>query len=136
MTREDYDEHRRRLDEELRVGVELLHSAHAAQVRALDLVWMSAADSAPRPGVPPPPPPGEPAAEKAPRRQPGQLYEEVCAALEQCPESFDRGDLCRLLGYEPNRGSLYRVLQDLMIEKTVAVQTFGSGTIPTKYRKL
>jgi len=71
------------------------------------------------------------------KRQPiGQLYEDVCAALERCPERFDRGDVCRLLGYEPNRGNLYRVLQELMAEKLFAVEIRGEGTIATKYRKL
>jgi hypothetical protein len=38
MTRDDYEERRKRMDEELRAGIELLQAAHAAQVRALDLV--------------------------------------------------------------------------------------------------
>ena len=79
MTRDDYDERRKRMDEELRAGIELLQAAHAAQVRALDLVWMSS---------------------------------------------------------EPTRGSLVRVLQELLAEKLFAVEVRGEGTIPTKYRKL
>jgi len=42
----------------------------------------------------------------------------------------------RLLGYEPNRGNLYRVQQELMAEKLFAVEARGERTIPTKYRKL
>jgi len=128
MTRDDYEERRKRMDEELRAGIELLQAAHAAQVRALDLVWMSSGDQAPAMA----PPPGEPMVSSAPpapakkKRQPiGQLYEDVCAAVERYPERFDRGDVCRLLGYEPNRGSLVRVLQELLAEKLFAVEAHG-----------
>ena len=128
MTRDDYEERRKRMDEGLRAGIELLQAAHAAQVRALDLVWMSSGDQAPAMA----PPPGEPMVSSAPpapakkKRQPiGQLYEDVCAAVERYPERFDRGDVCRLLGYEPNRGSLSRVLQELLAEKLFAVEAHG-----------
>jgi len=47
MTRDDYEERRKHLDEGLRAGIELLQAAHAAKVRALDLVWMSSGDQAP-----------------------------------------------------------------------------------------
>jgi len=53
MTRDDYEERRERLDEELRAGIELLQAAHAAQARAQELVWMSSGDQAP--AVAPPP---------------------------------------------------------------------------------
>ena len=139
MTRDDYEARRKRMDEGLRAGIELLQAAHAAQIRALDLVWMSSGDQAPA-MAPPPGEPMAPGALQAPakkKRQPnGQLYEDVCAAVERCPERFDRGDVCRLLGYEPNRGNLYRVLQELIAEELFAVEARGEGTIPTKYRKL
>jgi len=77
-----------------------------------------------------------PAPAKKKRLPNGKLYEDVCAAVERCPERFDCGDVCRLLGYEPNRGNLYRVLQELIAEELFAVEARGEGTIPTKYRKL
>jgi len=76
-----------------------------------------------------------PAVGKTERQRAGQLYADVHAALENCPETFDRGDICRVLGREPNRGSLYRVLQELIAQGMVTVETPGEGTIPTKYRK-
>jgi hypothetical protein len=139
MTRDEYEERRKRMDKELRAAIELLQAAHAAQVRALDLVWMSSGDHAPAvaPPLGEPMAPGAPPASAKMKRQPiGQLYEDVCTALERCPERFDRGDVCRLLGYEPNRGSLYRVLQELIAEKLFALEVRGEGTIPSKYRKL
>lgn len=47
MTREQYEQRKRRLEEQLRAGIQLLESAHQAQVRALDLVWMLQADKKP-----------------------------------------------------------------------------------------
>ena len=87
MTRDDYEERRKHMDEERRAGIELLQAAHAAQVRALDLVWMSSGDQAPA-VAPPPGEPMAPSALQAPakkKRQPiGQLYEGVCAAVAAC----------------------------------------------------
>ena len=40
MSREQYEQRKRRLEEQLRAGIQLLESAYQAQVRALDLVWM------------------------------------------------------------------------------------------------
>lgn len=150
MTRAEYDERKRRLDEQLRAGVELLEAAHRQQVRALDLVWMTTADeavelswfsaeapsrtesqpaaaSSPAPPAPPP---------KPARRTAGQLSGEVQAAIAQLPEVFDRNDLCRVLGYEPDRGSLYRTLQELVFEDVLVVERFGSGRTPTRYKKV
>ena len=44
MTREQYEQRKRRLEEQLRAGIQLLESAYLAQVRALDLVWMLQAE--------------------------------------------------------------------------------------------
>lgn len=46
MTRQEYEERRRRLDEELSAGRELLEASHRAQVRALDLHWAAEQGSA------------------------------------------------------------------------------------------
>ena len=44
MTRQEFEERRQRLDEELRTGIELLEASHRARVRALEHLW--AADEA------------------------------------------------------------------------------------------
>lgn len=67
MTRQEYEERRRRLDEELRTGRELLEASHQAQVRALDLHW-----AAEEGGATPAAPPTE---EKRPRRAALELHE-------------------------------------------------------------
>jgi hypothetical protein len=149
MTREEYDERRRRLDEQLRAGVELLEAAHRQQVRALDLVWMTTAEgdvelrrfpaAAPSPSVAQtavaaPAPPASPP--KPRRRSAGQLQGEVRSVLPGLPELFDRNDVCRVLGHEPERGTLYRVLQELQDEGLIGTEHAGSGRTPTRYRRL
>ncbi|HEV7506943.1 MAG TPA: hypothetical protein VGS07_18780 [Thermoanaerobaculia bacterium] len=67
-----------------------------------------------------------------------RLEEELRAgqtALATVPEIFDRNDVCRALGYEPDRGSLYRTFQELKAENVIAIRQNGSGKWPTHYRK-
>jgi len=89
---------------------------------------LAAAQSAGRPAVPAPP--------ARQRRQPHELDEDVEAVLPRLPETFTFSDVCGLLGYTPNRGSLYRVLQKLRIGGDLAVEFSGSGTRPARYRKV
>ena len=147
MTREEYEDRKRRLDEQLRAGVELLEAAHRQQVRALDLVWMTTAEDAvafphaaaapSRPAAQPiaaaPPPPAPPP--KPRRRAAWELQDEVRTALAHVPDAFDRNDLCRALGYEPDRGSLYRTLEQLINEGVLAIEKRGEGRTPSQYRK-
>ncbi|MGH7486800.1 MAG: hypothetical protein ACREMY_14545 [bacterium] len=57
------------------------------------------------------------------------------AALQQVPEVFNRNDICEALGYDPDRGSLYRVLQDLRAEGALVIESYGGGNAPTIYKK-
>lgn len=77
-------------------------------------------------------PPGKPSRH---RLAPGQLKEDVEAALAQMPEVFDRNDLLRALGYEPERSSLHRVLATLVKKGALVLDSYGAGKIPAKYRK-
>jgi len=149
MTREEYEDRRRRLDEQLRAGVELLEAAHRQQVRALDLVWMTTADeavalpsfpaeSSSRPDAQPAAAPAQAPSGPPPRparRTAWQLQDDVEAALAQVPDVFDRNELCRSLGYEPDRGSLYRTIWDLIGKGVLALEDRGSGRTPSRYRK-
>jgi len=130
MTREEYDARRRRLDEELRAGLDLLQTGHTEKIRALNLLWTSGSGG---------PLSGEASTvDQSPpqRRLAGQLEADVRAALEHCPEVFQTGDLCRLLGYQPNRGNLYRLLQELLTGGVIAYENKGQGRAGSKYRKL
>jgi len=142
MTRDEYDQRRQRLDEQLRSGIELLQTAHRQQVRALDLVWATMAEEdlgfpaaeTRQAAAPPPPAQPQPPAH-ASRRRAGELYNDVRDALAKLPEVFDRNDVCEQLGYEPDRGSLYRTLQELIEEGILAREAPGAGRAPARYRK-
>ncbi|HEX6901185.1 MAG TPA: hypothetical protein VF789_15780 [Thermoanaerobaculia bacterium] len=41
MTRDEYEQRKRRLEGQLQAGVELLEAAYREQIRALELVWMT-----------------------------------------------------------------------------------------------
>jgi hypothetical protein len=149
MTHDEYEKRKRRLDEELRAGVELLETAHRHQIRALQLVLVASGGeamealpavraaiplmlSAPAVSGPPTlsadsPQPG--------RRGPWALFNDVVDALAAVPEVFDRNDMCRVLGYEPDRGSLYRTFQELKREGVLTQQQRGTGKWPARYRK-
>ena len=145
MTRNQYEQHKRRLEEQLRAGIQLLENAYQAQVRALELVWMLQAEAggqelfvSPQSAPAPPPPKAEaPLPPGRPRRRgAGELEDEVRAALPNLPETFTRRDFHEALGYEPDRGFLYRVLQGLVREGSLRIESVGTGQIPTAYRKI
>jgi hypothetical protein len=138
MTQREYEQHKRRLQEELRVGVELLEAAYHHQLRALEVVRIATggepAESprdleAPAAPIEPPPPPS------APRHRAGALLEAVRAVLAVLPDPFDRNDVCEALGYQPDRSSLFRVLQELERHGELALDSRGAGKLSTLYRK-
>jgi hypothetical protein len=148
MTREEYDQRKRRLEEQFRAGVELLEIGYREQVRALDLVWKARSGEGVAPSSPsiqeaaPPmaqrdeaPPRSAPVAPERRRRGAGELRDEVWAALGSLPEVFDRNQVCEVLGYKPDRSSLFRILQQLTFEGVLAFEKFGAGRVTTKYRK-
>jgi hypothetical protein len=145
MTRNQYEQHKRRLEEQLRAGIQLLETACQAQVRALELVWMLQVEAgeqetffAPEPAPSPSPPKEEtpPPPVRPRRRGVGELEGDLRAALPHLPETFTRRDIGKELGYEPDRGSLYRILQDLVREGSLRVESVGTGQIPTVYRQI
>jgi hypothetical protein len=69
------------------------------------------------------------------RRGLWELLDDVRNALAEIPETFDRNDICRVLGYEPDRGSLYRTLLELENDGILSVQHRGAGRMPTRYRR-
>jgi hypothetical protein len=106
VTREEYQTRKQRLAEQLRTGIELLQAAHRRQMAALEVLWIGTGEKpAAAVTVPPAPPP---------RQKTGELYGHVVGALAKVPDVFTRDDLLACLGYQPNRASLYRILQDLI----------------------
>ncbi|HEV8582703.1 MAG TPA: hypothetical protein VGX68_26850 [Thermoanaerobaculia bacterium] len=141
MTHNEYEQRKRRLDEQLRVGIEWLQTAHRQQVEALNLLWTNDSEvDADRPAAEPTPavfPPilDQPQAPGRPRRRAWELYREVQGVLAKVPEVFDRNHVCEQLGYEPDRGSLHRTLEQLTDEGILARESWGVGRTPTRYRK-
>lgn len=150
MTREQYEHRKRRLEEQLRAGIQLLELAYQAQTRALDLIWMLHVEEAaagpaqeapalvaPEPAPAPAPERQEPLPAQSPprRRSLGDLEVDVRAALPRLPDHFTRGDVCAALGYEPDRGSLYRILQELAQDGTIHTESVGLGRNATVYRR-
>lgn len=134
MTRDEYESRKRRIEAELQSAVELLQASAQAQLRALEMVWMS---SSGEPAMTSAPSYRQPAAPPAPtrpsRRSLAQVYADVSAALPRLPELFDRNHVREAIGYEPDRVALFRVLNDLVAEKTLSVQVRGGGQRPTTY---
>jgi hypothetical protein len=140
MTRDEYEQHLRRLEEQLRVGIELLQASYKHQVGAVELIWrMTNGGGAPAPSLPAAQVPEvvrPPAARARPaRRGAGDLYGEVAEIFPTLPEVFDIGHIRQALGSEPHRGSLYRILQELMDEGYLRLESRGSGKTPTRYKK-
>jgi hypothetical protein len=142
MTRDEYERSRERLEEQRRSGVELVEAAYQAQVHALDLVWMlqggvgPVALSSPEPAVPAPSSQRPPVPVEPPRRRSSaEVADDVRAAFPRLPERFTRRDVCAALGYEPDRGALYRILQALTEDALTRVESAGDGQRPTVYRK-
>ena len=141
MNQAEYQRLRRQLDEELRAGMEMLQAGHRAKVEALDAQGREDVEPSPA-GRPVPPAPREepPLPAAAPpadreRLQAGELLDDIEAALERVGDEFLKSDLCRALGYEPHRSSLYRALWELEKEGVLEVQRQGLGRRASRYRK-
>ena len=137
MTQEEYESHKKRLEEQLQAGFEILKSAYDHQVRALEVVWMitqAKTAAAPRSSgmdlqaAPAPLP-------TVHRRRPWELMEDVENVLPNLPEVFDRNHVCKALGYKPDRGSLHRTLQEMVSGEVLTLEAPGSGKTPSRYRK-
>lgn len=142
MQRHEYEQRKRILNEQLRLALDLVHAGHRAQVQVLEMLWQTSGgeeldtskafnDPAFLPEALPPSPIPLP----KPRRQAGELYDEVLEALAQLPEEFTKNDIHRCLGYAPDRASLYRILNMLQREGRLVAKLRGTGGIPSVYRK-
>jgi hypothetical protein len=148
MTHNEYEQSKRRLEEARRAGAELVEAAYQAQMRALEMVWMlqggilEGAPSLPTHPAHPaiaavPIAQAPPAAPERPRKRSfDEVDTDVRAHLGRLPESFTRRDVCRILGYEPDRGSLYRCLKALTQEARLRIEQKGEGQRATVYLRV
>ena len=138
MKRNEYEQRKRILDDQLRIALDLVHAGHRAQLQMLELLWRTSEGEAPEaPEAPPLPEPleAEPSPPPRPRRGAGELYDEIVALLPQLAEDFTKHDVTRCLGHSPDRASVFRVLDTLKREGRIELKTPGSGQIPAVYRK-
>jgi hypothetical protein len=156
MRHEEYERRRHALEAQLREDVELLRAGYQAKLRALEMLWLAPPGEVLLPAVavsetpqmsetlassetPPEttPPQSEtvtlPEPPKETRR--GRVREEIEGAFAKLPEEFDRGDVIRLLGYEPPRATLFRVLEQLVDDQWISVAWYSGGRSPTRYAK-
>jgi hypothetical protein len=134
MTQAEYEHSKQRLEEQRRAGVELVERAHEAQIRALELVWMLQGGAASASTAPPPPAPPAPPEQPQHRKGP-EVEDDVYLQYWKLPEVFTRRDVCRALGYEPDRAVLHRVLKKLLRDGFTSLEFKGDGQSPAKYRK-
>jgi hypothetical protein len=142
MKRNEYEQRKRILDEQLRTALDLVHAGHRAQLQVLDLLWRTSGGEAEAARASEPPE-ASPLLEAAPssspppkqRRAAHSLYFDVVEALPQLPEDFTKNDVIRSLGYSPDRASLFRVLDTLEREGALEMKERGAGKIPTTYLK-
>jgi hypothetical protein len=144
MTPAEFEALRLRLEEQLRVDVELLYEAHRVKLRAFETVLRAQADientgyTVTAEVARPPlalPSATEPVREP-PRRKAWSVLDAVEEALEQVPELFDKNDLHRAIGQAPSRATLSRALEMLIREGRIKVEQDGVGRQPAIYRKL
>ncbi|HEX4498529.1 MAG TPA: hypothetical protein VIE43_22825 [Thermoanaerobaculia bacterium] len=142
MQDQEYERLRRGIEERLAADLELIHAAHQARLQALDALRLASADpQAPKespPSVtqtaPVEEPGGRPAAVQKLRR--GGLLADIREIFGDLPEAFDKADVVRLLGYEPNRPSLHRAWDKLRDDGKIVMERFSAGRRPTRFRKV
>jgi hypothetical protein len=142
MTRNEYEQAQRRLEESRRAGVELVETAYQAQMRSLEMVWnllgvpggSALFPEGPMTATPIAPEPLPPAQRK--RRPAGEVNDELRRIYPQLPETFGRTDINALLGYEPERAGLYRTLAELSKKGVLVIVKVALGRTPAIYRKV
>src|SRR5436305_8339035 len=150
----EYERYRQRLDAQFRSDAELIYEAYRAKLRAYETVARARGEdfeplpeaplpiSLPPAPAPEPPPTSAPAAPPAPALQEARrsrAYEVESAFLEaydQLPEVFDRSDVVKILGFEPRRSTLHRVLRRFVEDGTLGVEEGPGGRYLARYRKL
>jgi hypothetical protein len=133
MTRSEYEAQRRRLDEEMRVAIEMVKAGHQAKIQVLELMLTMSGEGTPEPvAVPPLPEP-----ELRPRRRGiGDLLHEVAEIVPRLPVLFTKDDVEKELAEPTDRASLYRALRDLEEDGWHTTETLGRGRKPAVYRRL
>jgi len=132
MTDPEYEQLKKHLEEQRRIGMELVERAYEAQMRALEAIRRIQGSAGPVAlSAPAPSPP----IEQPRQRTAPEVTQEVVEILPSLPERFTRRDVCAALGYEPDRGALYKTLQELVAKGYAEIEAKGTGQRGTIYRK-
>lgn len=142
MTKAEYEQNLQELETRHRIASQFLQQGHAAQLQALESEWAQGAEAAPETEARRRDETAAPVAETAPDRLspwaylPGRLLESVRQAVAQLPVEFKKEDIIRLLGFTPERSSLHRAMDTLLVERKIRIHLRGAGRVPNVYRKL
>ncbi|HEY3567333.1 MAG TPA: hypothetical protein VGP73_05305 [Thermoanaerobaculia bacterium] len=132
MTDPEYEQLKKHLEEQRRIGMELVERAYEAQVRALEMIRTLQGSAGPvaLPAQGPPPAPERPR-----HRTAAEVTADIVKIYGSLPETFSRREICAALGYEPDRAVLYKALKELVQLNYTTVETTGKGQTATVYRK-
>ncbi|HEX7181031.1 MAG TPA: hypothetical protein VF756_04255 [Thermoanaerobaculia bacterium] len=149
MTTRSRLERRRLLEEQLQAALEMMRSGYEIGLRTLEALRAESAEedvdgAAPVPSVggdspaeavpetsrpaPAPPPPSRIPAKPRP--------DVIQVELPRLPEVFTKADLVRVLGYQPTRGTLLRIIDQLRQDGVIEILKASNGGHPTTYRKI
>jgi len=132
MTDPEYEQLKKHLEEQRRIGAELVERAYEAQMRSLEMIRTLQGGAGP---VAPPAQAPPAAPERSRRRTATEVTADVFRIIDSLPETFSRHEVCEALGYEPDRGALYKALQQIVNLHYATVETTGKGQTATVYRK-
>ncbi|HEY2293141.1 MAG TPA: hypothetical protein VGM86_20760 [Thermoanaerobaculia bacterium] len=132
MTDPEYEQLKKHLEEQRRIGMELVERAYEAQMRSLEMIRTLQGGSGP---VALPAQVSPEAPERPRRRTATEVTSDVLGIIASLPERFSRQEVCEALGYEPDRGALYKTLQKLVQGGWFVVEATGQGQTATVYRK-
>jgi hypothetical protein len=149
MTQDEFEKLRVRLEEQLRLDVEMLYEAHRVKLRAFETIRQARAEleGSERPPVssaePRPPVLAHQAARPAlvapavkTRGEAWSVLDEIVDVLGKLPDEFDKYDLVRAIGQTPSKATLARALEALCKEDVLAISKQGFGRYPARFRKL
>jgi hypothetical protein len=133
MQRSEFESRKRELEERLEEDLELVRAGHRARLRALEALFSATQDETS--GKEPDQRPSAPARIKVVEPKRDVLWE-LDDVWDKVPAEFDKRDLYRVLGYQPHRATLARVISRLLEGGEIAIVQYSEGRNLTRYRKV
>jgi hypothetical protein len=130
----EYQRRRRAIEQQLQEDLELLRAASQAKLLALEQLWIASASGPPDAASVTPA--SAESRSPAPVRRRGDVLADILEVFPRLPDVFDKSDVVRLLGYEPNRPALHRVWSHLQMNDQIAIERYSDGRRPQVFRKV